>query len=55
MDLLREITRLSRGIERDGEAAREMWENNWMVSEDIYVKEHKPFEIADLVVDGSKY
>jgi len=53
VDCPREI-RLSRGLERDGEQARDMWENNWMVSEDIYVKEHKPYEQADFVVVGTK-
>jgi uridine kinase len=53
VDCPREI-RLSRGLERDGEQARDMWENNWMVSEDIYVKEHKPHERADFVVVGTK-
>nr|WP_223820978.1 AAA family ATPase [Bacillus sp. S3] len=43
-------TRLSRGIERDGEDARRIWEDNWMVSEDMYMKEHKPHQRADLVV-----
>lgn len=46
--------RLSRGLERDGEEARDMWENNWMISEDIYIDEHKPFERADLIVNGTK-
>ncbi len=46
--------RLSRGLERDGEEARDMWENNWMISEDIYIEEHKPFERADLIVNGTK-
>jgi uridine kinase len=44
--------RLSRGLQRDGEEARGMWENNWMIAEDIYIEKHKPFERADLVVDG---
>ena len=47
-------TRLSRGLERDGEGARDMWENNWMISEDLYVEEHKPLERVDLVVNGTK-
>lgn len=47
-------TRLSRGLERDGEEARDMWENNWMISEDIYVEEQKPYERADLIVNGTK-
>lgn len=46
--------RLSRGLERDGEDARDTWENNWMISEDLYVKEHNPLGRADLVVDGTK-
>lgn len=46
--------RLLRGLERDGEEARDTWENNWMRSEDAYVKEHRPFETADLVVSGTK-
>ncbi|MBM7660044.1 uridine kinase [Bacillus mesophilus] len=45
-------TRLARGIERDGEQARETWENNWMISEDIYVKEDQPHNRADLIVSG---
>ena len=46
--------RLSRGLERDGEDARDMWVNNWMISEDLYVKEHNPLGRADLVVNGTK-
>ncbi|TYS59575.1 AAA family ATPase [Sutcliffiella horikoshii] len=49
----REI-RLSRGLERDGKEALEMWENNWMISEGIYVKEHKPHERADIIFNGTK-
>ncbi|MCE5172836.1 AAA family ATPase [Paenibacillus profundus] len=52
VDCLREI-RLARGVERDGEAAHDMWEKNWMIAEDIYMEEHKPIERADLVVDGT--
>ena len=47
----REI-RLSRGIERDGESAREMWEDNWMISEDVYVETYQPFKRANLIVSG---
>lgn len=53
VDCPREL-RLSRGLERDGEEARDMWENNWMISEDLYIEEHKPFERADLIVNGTK-
>ncbi|MBN9653371.1 AAA family ATPase [Halobacillus sp. GSS1] len=47
-------TRLSRGLERDGEEARDMWENNWMISEDLYMEEQKPFERADFIFHGTK-
>ncbi|WP_257209011.1 uridine kinase [Bacillus sp. AFS031507] len=53
VDCPREI-RLSRGLERDGEEARFIWENNWMISEDIYVENQKPFERVDLIVNGTK-
>lgn len=53
IDCPREI-RLSRGIKRDGEDARELWEDNWMISEDIYLEEQKPFQRADLVFSGTK-
>lgn len=46
--------RLFRGLQRDGEEARGMWENNWMVAEDLYIEKYKPYERADLVVDGTK-
>ncbi|TWE04987.1 uridine kinase [Neobacillus bataviensis] len=44
-------TRLARGLERDGESALDIWENNWMIAEDLYVKEHRPQGRADLVVE----
>lgn len=46
-------TRLARGLDRDGEEARDVWENNWMIAEDIYVEVDKPYERADVVVNGS--
>ncbi|ADK05373.1 TPA: uridine kinase family protein [Bacillus anthracis] len=46
-------TRIKRGIARDGEAARDMWENNWMVAEGMYVESHKPHEFADFIIDGT--
>ena len=46
--------RLERGLDRDGEAARPMWEENWMVFEDLYIEEHQPMERAALVVDGTQ-
>jgi uridine kinase len=50
VDCPREI-RLARGLERDGEEARSRWEDDWMPSEDRYVREHRPHELADLIVD----
>ncbi|PFN99656.1 uridine kinase [Bacillus sp. AFS076308] len=50
VDCPREL-RLSRGIERDGESARDIWENNWMVAEDLYVQKHRPQDRVDLVVE----
>ncbi|WP_053364661.1 uridine kinase [Bacillus sp. FJAT-27251] len=52
VDCPREI-RLSRGIERDGEEARDMWEKNWMLSEDLYFEKQKPILRAELVVEGT--
>ncbi|ALQ68374.1 uridine kinase family protein [Bacillus thuringiensis] len=46
-------TRIKRGIARDGEAARDMWENNWMIAEDMYVESHKPHEFADFIIDST--
>ncbi|MFD3274162.1 AAA family ATPase [Paenibacillus dendritiformis] len=47
-------TRLSRGLARDGEGARDMWVTNWMVAEDIYMAKHLPHQRADLVVHGTE-
>ncbi|TCP19757.1 uridine kinase [Scopulibacillus darangshiensis] len=44
--------RLARGIERDSEEARHMWEHNWMVAEDRYIRTHQPHRRADLIIDG---
>jgi uridine kinase len=48
----REI-RLARGIERDGEAMRSQWVDDWMPAEDRYMTLYPPRAIADWVVDGS--
>lgn len=45
-------TRLQRGVERDGEKAREIWENEWMPSEEAYIIAETPFETSDLVISG---
>lgn len=46
--------RLQRGLNRDGAGARTLWEKNWMVAEDIYVKNHRPIEYCDYIIDGLK-
>jgi uridine kinase len=52
VDAPREV-RLARGIARDGEEARHVWETQWMPSEDRYVQRDDPISAADLIVDGS--
>ncbi|NRD76961.1 AAA family ATPase [Bacillus sp. BRMEA1] len=47
-------TRLARGLERDGQAARSIWEDNWMIAEDIYMKEQVPQERVDFIVNGTE-
>lgn len=44
--------RLQRGIERDGELMRKMWENVWMPEEDFYAENDLPRERADLIING---
>lgn len=44
---------LARGIARDGEQARTIWEQDWMPKEDDYVKTHFPRESADLLMNGA--
>ena len=44
--------RLARGIERDGEAARSRWIDEWMPAEDAYLSAMRPMAAATLVVDG---
>lgn len=45
--------RLNRGIERDGEASRHLWEDLWLPGEEHYIKVQQPTRYADLVVDGT--
>jgi uridine kinase len=45
--------RLRRGLERDGESARPLWEE-WMAREDEYVARERPHERAGLVVRGAE-
>ena len=44
--------RLAGGIQRDGEAARSRWTDEWMPAEDAYVAAMRPDAAAMLVVDG---
>jgi len=46
--------RLRRGIERDGEAARDFWEKEWLPLEDEYLQIEQPWRYADYVLDGTK-
>ena len=52
VECLRAI-RLVRGIARDGEQARTIWEQDWMPKEDDYVKTHLPHERANLLMNGT--
>jgi uridine kinase len=45
--------RLARGIARNGEGIRASWENDWMIAEDFYSENQRPYDRADLVVDSS--
>jgi len=45
--------RLARGVARDGEEARDTWENMWMPREEAYIARDDPVSAAHLVVDGS--
>jgi uridine kinase len=45
--------RLARGIERDGEEARDRWITEWMPEEDRYVELDQPHQRADVVVNGA--
>jgi len=45
--------RLERGVERDGEAKRSVWEKYWMPAEDRYVELEEPHRRAKILVDGS--
>src|SRR5262249_55574552 len=45
--------RLQRGLERDGEAARALWER-WMEQEDRYIEAERPEAHADAVVRGDQ-
>jgi uridine kinase len=46
--------RLTRGVERDGEASRDTWVNVWMPNERAYVDHDDPIGCAQLIVDGTQ-
>jgi uridine kinase len=45
--------RLARGITRNGEGIREIWEQDWVVAEDRYIQRQQPEQRADLIIDSS--
>ena len=45
--------RLARGIARNGESMREIWEQDWMVAEDLYIQHQHPELRADVLIDSS--
>jgi uridine kinase len=45
--------RLQRGLERDGEKARDQWTKEWMPKEEEYKRVQKPHEAADIIIDGT--
>ncbi len=45
--------RLDRGVARDGESKRDLWEKFWMPAEDRYVELDEPHRRAKMLVDGS--
>jgi uridine kinase len=44
--------RLQRGIERDGEEARERWLTEWMPDEEAFIEQDDPVGRADVRVFG---
>jgi uridine kinase len=46
-------SRLERGVQRDGEAFRSLWEDIWLPAEDRYFDVQQPTIWADLILDGS--
>ena len=45
--------RLARSIARNGERIREIWEQDWMVAEDLYIQHQHPELRADVLSDSS--
>jgi uridine kinase len=44
--------RLERAVERDGEDARRIWEEQWIPSEERYIQHDDPISAAELIVAG---
>jgi uridine kinase len=44
--------RMERGVARDGEEFRKVWEEEWIPIDDSYKEIHKPHLQADCIVDG---
>ncbi len=45
--------RLARALERDGEAMRRRWLDEWMPAEEAYAARERPRRRVDLIVDGT--
>lgn len=45
--------RLERGIARDGESMRQMWEDVWLPFQCDYKSKHTPHLLVDIVIDGA--
>lgn len=48
-----EEVRLQRGIERDGEEKRHLWEELWMPAEEVYIRTQNPMGAANIVISGT--
>ena len=45
---------LDRGVERDGEQHRDLWENEWMKAYQTYIDAWDPKNRADIVIAGTE-
>jgi len=45
--------RITRGVARDGEAARGRWENDRCPAEEAYIRVHALRQFANLIIDGA--
>lgn len=48
-----EEVRLQRGIERDVEEKRHLWEELWMPAEEVYIRTQNPMDAANIVIRGT--